>query len=224
MLPAPKAVFASTADPSVARHFHIATRLPDGRVLVTGGSQNRSSNSDVLTSAELFDSSTARWSGTGSLAATLDSWTDGDDSVTTVLPDGRVLLVSYVHIYQGIYHNWVFETYDIDAGQFAVFGSPIYQPNSLNIPYVVRTSTDRIVVVGSSPTRLYELNRTYGSLSEVATVSGCSWAAGVVAAAAQRLVMLCTDLPQSSVSIATYDPVTGAQKSFLSDHRWTPPA
>ena len=48
-----------------ARHFHTATLLPNGQVLVAGG-YNRASG--YLDSAELYDPATGTWTATGSMA------------------------------------------------------------------------------------------------------------------------------------------------------------
>ncbi|MFE2143605.1 Kelch repeat-containing protein, partial [Streptomyces sp. NPDC059456] len=49
-----------------ARCGHSATRLPDGRVLVAGGTATRSRDSErSLASAEVFDPASGRWSPTG---------------------------------------------------------------------------------------------------------------------------------------------------------------
>ncbi|MGW6946698.1 Kelch repeat-containing protein [Streptomyces xanthophaeus] len=49
-----------------ARFGHSATRLPDGRVLVAGGTAPRSPGSETsLSSAEVFDPSSGRWAPTG---------------------------------------------------------------------------------------------------------------------------------------------------------------
>ena len=65
-----------------ARTGHTATLLPDGKVLVVGGSDN----GNYLASAELYDPATGTWSLTGSLntGRTLHS--------ATLLPDGKVLV------------------------------------------------------------------------------------------------------------------------------------
>jgi hypothetical protein len=60
-----------------------ATRLADGRVLVTGGSFNPSAE----LAAELFDPGTGRWNATGSPAAA------GEGHTATLLLDGSVLVV-----------------------------------------------------------------------------------------------------------------------------------
>jgi len=65
--------------------FHTATPLPDGRVLVVGGSG--SYLEDLLASAEVWDPATASFSPAGSLAEARMVHT------ATPLPDGRVLVV-----------------------------------------------------------------------------------------------------------------------------------
>src|SRR5574341_1548542 len=79
---------------SVGRDRHLATLLPSGLVLITGGSN--------LASAELFDSATETFTGTGSATSPF-----GDGSSATLLPNGRVLAV---------------------AGFFAQAASSVYDP------------------------------------------------------------------------------------------------
>ena len=59
-----------------------ATLLPNGKVLVAGGSDGN----DELSSAELYDPSTATWSATGNIT------TPRSVHSATVLPDGDVLV------------------------------------------------------------------------------------------------------------------------------------
>ena len=67
---------------NMARTFHTATLLPNGKVLVAGG--NDGSNS--LTSAELYDPASGFWTVTGSLNTVRQSHT------ATLLPNGKVLV------------------------------------------------------------------------------------------------------------------------------------
>ena len=66
----------------VARKFHTAELLQDGRVLIVGG-QDRKLKS--LSSAELYDPETGKWSPAGSMTV------PRRDHATVLLPDGRVL-------------------------------------------------------------------------------------------------------------------------------------
>ncbi len=68
-----------------ARHYHTATRLLDGRVLVAGG--RGSDTTVILSTVELYDPATGTWSPTGSLNQARR------DHTATLLPDGRVLVV-----------------------------------------------------------------------------------------------------------------------------------
>ena len=65
-----------------SRFTHSATTLPDGRVLVVGGSGD-----GFLASAEIWDPATATFGPAGSLAD-IRMW-----HTATALPDGRVLVV-----------------------------------------------------------------------------------------------------------------------------------
>ena len=51
-----------TGSLNIARVYHTATLLPNGKVLVTGG---RGYNYEALNSAELYDPATGTWSITG---------------------------------------------------------------------------------------------------------------------------------------------------------------
>jgi N-acetylneuraminic acid mutarotase len=57
--------WAFTGSMATARHNHTATLLPNGKVLVTGGSN---ANNNFLATCELYDPSTGAWTATGSMA------------------------------------------------------------------------------------------------------------------------------------------------------------
>lgn len=91
--------WAATGLLNTARMGPVGALLPDGRVLVAGGAYSegyrdeadfasrRSAREEPLTTAEIYDPRTGRWTTTGSLAVAIV----GGDAYS--LPDGRVLAV-----------------------------------------------------------------------------------------------------------------------------------
>ena len=96
--------FGPAGDMTVRRHKHDAVRLPDGRVLITGGTDERDYDGRY-TSAEVFDPRTGTSGGTGTLR--LPRYKHEGTSI--VLPDGRVLVAG------GAAQA---EVYDPEAGSF----------------------------------------------------------------------------------------------------------
>jgi hypothetical protein len=76
-------VFHSTGSLDTARQGHTATPLPDGRVLVTGGT---SYISDPIASAEIYDPATGSWSPTPGMRVARTN------HAASRLSDGRVLI------------------------------------------------------------------------------------------------------------------------------------
>ena len=77
----------ATGSLNVARTFHTATLLPDGRVLVAGGVARSNTGAILLDSAELYDPVSGQWTVTGSLVKPRVAHT------ATLLPNGKVLVV-----------------------------------------------------------------------------------------------------------------------------------
>ena len=76
-------MFEVTGSLATARGWNTATLLPNGKVLVTGGLD---SNSNLLSSAELFDPMSGIWTPTGDLTTARAVHT------ATLLPNGKVLV------------------------------------------------------------------------------------------------------------------------------------
>ena len=82
MLSAASDTFAYTGSLNTARALHTATLLPNGKVLVAGGTPGSGS----LSSAEMYDPETGTWTNTDSLNTARYNHT------ATLLPNGKVLV------------------------------------------------------------------------------------------------------------------------------------
>ncbi len=78
-----------TGSLNTPRERHTATLLPDGKVLVAGGS----SGAESLDSAELYDPATGKWNATGRLNGPRDAHT------AMLLEDGKVLILGGQNAY-----------------------------------------------------------------------------------------------------------------------------
>jgi hypothetical protein len=97
--------FTTTGSMSTARAEHTATRLADGRVLVTGGTTDAAAST-----AEIYDPQTGVFTPTGNMTGSRRMHT------ATLLPDGRVLIV-------GGCSSASAELYDPATGRFTATGS-----------------------------------------------------------------------------------------------------
>jgi len=118
----------------VARFAHTATPLPDGRVLVAGGS-----GSDASATAEIFDPGTRRFLPTQGLLRARGGHT------ATSLPDGRVLIAG------GYDGTWLASTeiYDPASGTFTR-GPDLTEPRSDHLAIPLRDR--RVLFVGGTST------------------------------------------------------------------------
>ena len=80
-------VFTKTGELNENRQYHTATLLPNGKVLVVGGTISGGKDFGKCTATcELYDPNTEKWTLTGSLK------TARKDHTATLLPDGKVLV------------------------------------------------------------------------------------------------------------------------------------
>jgi hypothetical protein len=98
--------WASTGFMTSPRYGHMATLLPNGKVLVSGG-QNGSS---YLTTAEVYDPASGTWSATGSMASPRYYHS------ATLLPNGKVLVSGGQN---GISYLATAEVYDPASGTWS---------------------------------------------------------------------------------------------------------
>ena len=102
------ATWTATGSMVVARSGHTATLLPDGKVLVAGGSLS------VQSSAELYDPSSGTWAATGNMVVARSGHT------ATLLPDGKVLVAGGSLSVQSSA-----ELYDPSTGTWAATGNMV---------------------------------------------------------------------------------------------------
>ncbi|HEX2030468.1 MAG TPA: PxKF domain-containing protein [Actinomycetota bacterium] len=117
------------------RAGHVASALPDGRVLVAGGVNANVCTSD--TTAEVYDPATNSWSFTGSLSAARYYATG------TALPDGRVLVAGGGNRCGTVFNSA--EIYDPATGTWSTTGS-MTTPREFHD--AVALADGRVMVVG----------------------------------------------------------------------------
>jgi hypothetical protein len=112
--------FSPTGEMGTARYAHTATRLPNGKVLVTGGFNrvDAQSSGNALSTAELYDPTTGAFTPTGSMATARGGQT------ATLLSNGKVLVAGGLISLSsaGVSVASSAELYDPATGTFAATG------------------------------------------------------------------------------------------------------
>ena len=177
----------------MGRHDHTATLLPNGQVLIVGGS---SFNSEAR-SAELYDPVTEMWS-SASAPATI-----AKDHVATLLPNGKVLAASGNSA----------ELYDPATGQW----SAINPPRALGVAYTATLlANGQVLVTGtrgsfSAVTTAELYNPATGEWTMTTPIGGVgSWHTATLLPDGRVLITGGVGSDDGAISSAEiYDPASG---------------
>lgn len=103
--------FSPVGDMAQARYGHTATLLPDGRVLVAGGTTPDLPDTDVSAAIEVFDPATGRFDPAGSLLRPRSHHT------ATLLTDGQILFAGGRTYGEGTLASATLEVHDLAHAQ-----------------------------------------------------------------------------------------------------------
>lgn len=110
--------FSPVGDMAQARYGHTATLLPDGRVLIAGGTTPDLPDTDVSAAIEVFDPATGRFSPAGSLLRPRSHHT------ATLLTDGQILFAGGRTYGEGTLASATLEVLDFGRAQSRLVTSP----------------------------------------------------------------------------------------------------
>ena len=142
--------FTPTGSMLAPRAFHTATRLADGRVLITGGSNG----TDILSTAEIYDPDTETFIAAGSMAFARTYHT------ASMLPDGKVLIAGG----QSDQHLDSLEVFDPSNGTFTALSSAMTVPRSMHSAVTLKDG--RILLVGGENTDLLYVDINFQSAGD----------------------------------------------------------
>ncbi len=140
-----KGPFAVTGSLTTARATHTATLLPNGKVLITGGTGN---GLQPLASAELYDPSTGMFTPTGSMT-TARTW----GHTATLLANGKVLIAGGTNSLTTYAPLTSAELYDPSTGMFTLTGS---MPTAQVTDGAALLQDGRVFVAGDSNAAIYD--------------------------------------------------------------------
>jgi large repetitive protein len=191
---------------SMGADYAMATLLQDGRVLFTGAGEGD------MTSAQLYDPTTGRFSPTGSMVG------PHSQGAATLLADGRVLVLGGTDIRGG--NPATAELYDPKTGKFSLTGS---LPAGDSNPATVLLKNGQVLIVGTTGGQtLTASTQLYDPGSGTFTPTGAPSAVRmsptltllldgrVLVAGGWDEVGCCSAQPMPSLASAEiYDPTTG---------------
>jgi hypothetical protein len=189
----------------VNAHFPIiATLLPNGTVLVTGGAWTGPPGN-----AELYDPASGTWAATGSLTTTFSPET------AMLLPNGKVLVTGTTDLFTGIASA---ELYDPASGTWTVTGSPsIGHGNST----ATMLPNGKVLLAGGF---YFTFFRGYsGATAELYDPTSGTWISTGSLAAARHL-HTATLLPSGKVLVAAGEYDDGSNVSYVKSAELYDPA
>ncbi|MCY1041932.1 kelch-like protein [Corallococcus sp. bb12-1] len=191
--------WALTGSLAGPRANHTATLLPNGKVLVTGGTRT---DTEVLATAELYDPATGTWSPTGSMADARGSHT------ATLLPDGKVLVVG------GLTSTTFLATaelYDPATGTWSPTGS-LQDRRSAHTATLLPDG--KVLVAGGisnigGPLRVEVYDPATGTWSPTGAMVARRWAHTATLLSNGKVLVAGGFGPPSQATAEVYDPATG---------------
>jgi hypothetical protein len=153
--------FAATGN-LVSEHVcQQANLLGSGKVLIIGGNGLDGRVPD----AELYDPATGTFAATGTYASDTSGFNTCQGAVSTLLPDGRVLIV---------WEENAAELYDPNAGAFSPTGSNLVQDYNDGLPTATLLMNGKVLVAGgSNDGRIYNTGaELYGPSTGTFIVTG----------------------------------------------------